>query len=293
MKRKTFTALRFVENRFSLLFAVYVVSFLLCFSLSAFMPHREEGRYALLLALLLIAFYLPLLFLLRSEEGRNAPLGMNRIKKVFLPEAGMLAAAAFALGTGGALLYQGISFPLPVYGMAIFPEKFSLFSFFALVLVSAFCEEILVRGALQTHFATLGSFLAVAVSACLSAALCFSLSALPLFLLAGLLCAIARSRTESVFSALTCAVLFRLGIYLVALSLWRAPAEAIGTVALSLVFLSVFLLLAVGAFFTGKGKHKRRERAERDSGRQRLALVLLAACALALSTGASFLIPIM
>lgn len=292
MKRQNFMVLYLVENRLFLLLSMYAVSFLLCFLLSALMPAKGENLYLLLLLLSLVAHYLPLLFFLRSEEGRHASLGMTRVKKAFLPELFLLCAAAFLLGTGGALFYHARIFPTALYGTVPFPREFSFLSFLALVLFSSFCEELLVRGALQTYFRSFGSVTALFASACFSAAFGFSLLSLPFWLLMGAVCAVARDRTATLFSSLACAVLGRLGIYLASLSVWQSVCDAVGTVLFSLLLVGAAVLCVVCALVAGRHKKKQRGYVEADGGKQRFAVVLSAMAALGLSIGASFLISI-
>ena len=129
MKRTPFGAIRLLEDRFLMIFSVYAVSFLLCFFLSWMRRGANANTEAVLFTLPLLAVYLPVLFFLRSEEGRDAPLGLKRIEKAFWPEEILFIVCAFALGTGGALLFGKLSLPLCFYGMAL-PDTFSFLSFF-------------------------------------------------------------------------------------------------------------------------------------------------------------------
>ena len=293
MKRRAFNTLRFVENRFSLLLSVYAVSFLLCFLLSVWLPGEGETLPLLLLALPLVSLYFPLLFFLRSEEGRRAPFGLSRVNKAFFTETLLFAFAALCLGAGGILFYRYLSLPFVFYGSVTLPETFSLLFFIAFVPVTAFCEEMLVRGVLQTHFTTFGSWPAVLASALLSAALCLSVTALPLYLLAGGLCAIVRDRTSSVLPALLCAALWRFGAYLASASLFGAVLTARAPLLVSVLLLFVAALLLLGAMLSRKGKKRHHVAISKENGRTRWLILAWALCALLLCFGAGILLPTM
>ncbi len=290
MKQEKRKALRFLENRFLLLLSVYAVSFLLCFLFAALLPTEGELLYPLFLVVPFVAFYLPLLFFLNSEEGYRAPIGLDRVKKILVPELALYTVASFFLGTGGALLYRFLGWSFSLYGGVAFPGKFTVLSFFGLVILSAFCEEMLVRGALQTHFTAFGSFLAILTSACFSSAYGFSVSTLPFLFFTGLLCAVARDRTKSLFSALSCAVVWRVGVYLVFLSVWEGLSQGIGGLVMPLIFIALALLFAVLALFTGRSKIRETGYRDEEERKRKVGATLFALLALLLSFGASFLI---
>lgn len=289
MERKPFSKIRFLENRFWMLFSVYSGSFLLCFFLAWMEKGGEANADAYIAALPLLAFYLPLLFFVQSEGGQEASLGMERIEKAFLPQGLLFLVSAFTLGTGGSLLCGSLGLPLLVYGLAL-PTSFSPLSFFAVVFLGAFCEEMLLRGALQARLASFGAKIAVPISTCLSAALCFSLTSLPLFLAVGGLCAFVRHRAHSVWAALWVAASARLGIYLVAVGAWQSLGDKAGVGLLSALLLAAALVSFVALFFARGGKPITYEATEGD-GKNGVIACLLALLFLGLSVGASFLIP--
>lgn len=287
MKRKPFTALRFHENGFLVIFSVYTLSFLLCFFLALMGRGVERVTEAVLFMPPLLAVYLPVLFLLHSEEGRESPLGAQRIKKECWTAEILFVFCAFALGTGGALLCGKLGLPLFFYGMAL-PTDFSLLSLFAVVVFGAFCEEILLRGVMQTHLATLGEVASVLVSASLSAALGLSLSSLPLLLAAGGLCAIARHRTDSLWGSVFVSAVARLGIYLVSADVWQGLVARAGVVLLSVLLLSFATVAFVAVFFVSRQRYTNRTVCR--NRKECVTACLLALLFLGLSVGASFLI---
>lgn len=280
-----------MENRFLLLLCVYAISFLLCFLFTVWMPREEKLLYPLFWVAPLVSLYLPFLFFLNSEAGYRAPIGLNGVRKIFFPELALYTLSSFFLGTGGALLYRFFSWPLALYGGVVFPEKFSFLSLFGLVFLSAFCEEMLVRGAVQTHFTAFGSFLAILFSACLSAAYGFSVLAIPFCFSTGLLCAVARDRTKSLLSALSCAVFGRFGAYLVSVSAWETLTQQISGVVLPLILIAAGVLFAVVAIFTGRNKIRETGYKAEEERTRKVVAASVALFALLLSFGASFLIP--
>ena len=291
MKRKLSGASRLLENHFFLLFSVYAVSFFLCFFLSWIKAKNEVRADVFLFALPLIAMYLPFLFFSHSEEGRKLSVGLRAIPGEYAVDMLLLMASSFALGTGGALLYQKLSLPLLWNGMAV-PTEFSLLSLVAVVVFGAFFEEILVRGAMQGHLASAGAACAVSLSACFSAALCFSAFSLPFFLILGALCAFSRHRTGSVFGAFGVSAFARLGFYLVNCGAWKRVVERVGGRLSVLLMLGLSFLLLCSVFFL---KHQRQGVSQLTFvGRKGGAVLwLLALLFVGLSVGGAFLLPIM
>ncbi|MBO7170886.1 MAG: CPBP family intramembrane metalloprotease [Clostridia bacterium] len=289
MKRKLFGASRLLENDFFLLFSVYTVSFVLCFFLAWIKARNGALADAYLFAIPLIAMYLPFLFFSYSEEGRKISVGLQAVKQGCGVDVLLLSISALAFGTGGSLLYQSLSLPLLWHGMAI-AKEFSVLSLVAVVAFGSFCEELLVRGAIQGHLTSLGTIRAVALSACFSAALCFSVSSFPFFLILGGLCAFARQRVGSVWGAFVASFAARLGFYLSHCGVWKGAVERIGGTLLSLLFLALALGSFCSVFFL---KHRKQSVSQETFvGRKgSAALWLLAILFVGLSVGASFLIP--
>ncbi len=291
MKHREDTSSGFLENRFALLVATYAASFFLLAAAVLFLPHTlwEKAPLALLIVAVVV-FYIPALFFLQSENGKEAELGACPLPKREWGPLALWALSAFAFGACGSLLYNSLDKALLLYGVIEMPASFSFVSFFTFVIVCPFCEELLCRGLIETHFLAHGPVLSVFCSACLSAAFGFSFFALPFFLVMGLLLSIVRLRTGSLFSALACASFLRLGMYLSSVGIWQDVAAFMGKMWTAIAFGLLALALFFTALFVKRRKRQTLHFKTHDSADKKSTSVLFSILALALSIGVSFLI---
>ena len=288
MKNKQRTSIRLLDNRTFLLYFTYVISFLLLFGLRfLYSGAASEHTYAVMLAAMLLALYLPVLFFLQSEGGKGADIGLGKLRKRYALPFFLFLIGSFFMGAAGATLYSLFHKSLSVYGVG-FPESFSGVYLLLFVLVPSFGEEFLCRGLLQTRLAGGGVLISVFCSAWLSAAFCLDIALLPFYFLAGVILAVARNFFCSFLSSFACAVCLRLGLYFSRLDLWSFLGEAWGGALGASVFGFVFLsFVGLALWLVFKRRPKREAAREEDCTRT---IVAVSVAALLLSVGGAFLL---
>ena len=182
----------------------------------------------------------------------------------------------FLLLSGMIMLISGCTLLGLICGMMNAQPSFTLYDTFSSVhdgtaeasvrliltygLLPAFCEELVFRGILCTEYEKHGILFASLISSLFFAFLHFDLTALPVYLFAGLLLAAVRYVTHSTIASMIVHLGYNLfGIFLQAgLS---GYCRSTGSIGLLVILLIAFLLLSA-AFFCGETSRILRRRAE-------------------------------
>ena len=235
---------------------------------SAFLD--RENRYLATILLQLMIFPLPAYLYIRLR-GKDfyKQLGFRKIKLSHL----------FLLLSGMLMLISGCTLLGIVCGMMNAQTSFTLYDTFASVhdgsaeasirlilaygILPAFCEELVFRGILCAEYEEHGILFASVISSLFFAFLHFDLSALPVYLFAGLLLGAVRYVTHSTVASMIVHLGYNLfGIFLQAgISGYCRSTGSIGL----LVIILIALLLLSAAFFCGETSRILRRRAEGDS----------------------------
>ena len=228
---------------------------------------NRDNRYLSTVLLQLMIFPLPAYLYIRLRgKGFVKKLGLSGIKLSHL----------FLLLSGILMLVSGCTLLGLVCGMMNAQTSFTLYDTFASVhdgsaeasirlvlaygLLPAFCEELIFRGILCAEYEQHGIVFASVVSSLFFAFLHFDLTALPVYLFAGLLLAAVRYVTRSTIAAMIVHLGYNLfGIFVQAgLSGYCRSTGSIGL----LVILLIAGLLLSAAFFCGETSRILRRRAE-------------------------------
>ena len=229
----------------------------------------RESQYLSIILLQLMIFPIPtyLYVRLRGAEHTKA-LKRERIKLSHL----------FLLVSSSLVLIAGCTLLAMLGGMMSAQPSFTLYDTFssandgsvgatlrlilAYGILPAFCEELVFRGILCTEHEKHGILYAAAVSSLFFAFLHFDLTALPVYLFAGMLLAIVMYVTRSAIAAMVVHLCYNLfGIFVQAgLSGYCRSTGSIGL----LVVLLIALLLLSSAFFCGEVSRILRHRARAD-----------------------------
>lgn len=234
---------------------------------SAFLS--RESEYLSIILLQLMIFPIPAYLYIRlkpREFVKSLRLGGLRLSHLFL-----LLSASLALICGCTLLGM-------LCGMMSAQPSFTLYDTFASVndgsvgatirlvlaygLLPAFCEELVFRGIICSEHEKHGILYASVVSALFFAFLHFDLSALPVYLFAGMLLSLVMYVTRSSIAAMIVHLCYNLfGIFVQAgLSGYCQSTGSIGL----LVVLLIALLILSAAFFCGEVARILRRRAKAD-----------------------------
>ena len=234
---------------------------------SAFLS--RESEYLSIILLQLMIFPIPAYLYIRlkpREFVKSLRLGGLRLSHLFL-----LLSASLALICGCTLLGM-------LCGMMSAQPSFTLYDTFASVndgsvgatirlvlaygLLPAFCEELVFRGIICPEHEKHGILYASVVSALFFAFLHFDLSALPVYLFAGMLLSLVMYVTRSSIAAMIVHLCYNLfGIFVQAgLSGYCQSTGSIGL----LVVLLIALLILSAAFFCGEVARILRRRAKAD-----------------------------
>ena len=250
-----------------LVLVIYALLLLSRFIDGAFLS--RESEYLSIILLQLMIFPIPAYLYIRLKPRdyvRSLRLGRPRLSHLFL-----LLSASLVLICGCTLL--GL-----LCGMMVAQPSFTLYDTFASVndgsvgatlrlvlaygLLPAFCEELVFRGILCTEFEKHGILYASVISALFFAFLHFDLTALPVYLFAGMLLSLVMYVTRSTVAAMIVHLCYNLfGIFVQAgLSGYCKSTGSIGL----LIILLIALLLLSAAFFCGEVARILRRRAQVD-----------------------------
>lgn len=257
------------ENKYAawLIFSVYAL-LLLSRVIDTFFLTAENAYLSTILLQLLI-FPIPAYLYIRLRG--NALKGRLALRPPALSHLFLLLSAILMLICGCTLLAL-------VCGMMNAQPSFTLYDTFASLhdgtaeasirlvlaygLLPAFCEELLFRGILCAEYENRGILYASFLSSLFFAFLHFDLSALPVYLFAGLLLAAVRYVTRSTVAAMIVHLGYNLfGIFVQAgLSGYCRSTGSLGL----LVILLIALLLLSSAFFCGEVSRILKRRGTRD-----------------------------
>ena len=250
-----------------LVLVIYALLLLSRFIDSAFLS--RESEYLSIILLQLMIFPIPAYLYIRLKPRdyvKSLRLGGLRLSHLFL-----LLSASLVLICGCTLLGM-------LCGMMIAQPSFTLYDTFASVndgsvgatlrlvlaygLLPAFCEELVFRGILCAEHEKHGILYASVISALFFAFLHFDLTALPVYLFAGMLLSLVMYVTRSAAASMIVHLCYNLfGIFVQAgLSGYCKSTGSIGL----LVILLIALLLLSAAFFCGEVARILRRRAKAD-----------------------------
>lgn len=231
----------------------------------------QGGQYLSTTLLQLLIFPIPAYLFIRLCGHDRACVKGLRLRPFRLSHLFLLISAVLILISGCTLIGM-------VCGMMTAQPSFTLYDTFSSVhdgsagatvrliltygLLPAFCEELVFRGILCAEYERYGIVYAASVSALFFAFLHFDLTALPVYLLAGLLLAVVMYVTRSVIAAMVVHLGYNLfGIFVQAgLSGYCRSTGSVGL----LVILLIALLLLSAACFCGEVSRILRRRAETD-----------------------------
>ncbi len=246
---------------------IYALLLLSRFIDAAFLS--RESQYLSIILLQLLIFPIPAYLYIRTRERgyvRRLRLSPPRLSHLFLLLSGIL------------MLISGCTLLGLLCGMMKAQPSFTLYDTFASIndgsvgatirlilaygLLPAFCEELVFRGILCAEHEKHGILYASVISALFFAFLHFDLTALPVYLYAGLLLSLVMYVTRSAISAMVVHLGYNLfGIFVQAgLSGYCRGTGSIGL----LVILLIVLLLLSAAFFCGEVARILRRRAKVD-----------------------------
>ena len=268
-KQQDFLRGKFAVSNAATILVLVIYALLLLSRLidSAFLS--RESEYLSIILLQLMIFPIPAYLYIRlkpREFVKSLRLGSLRLSHLFL-----LLSASLALICGCTLLGM-------LCGMMSAQPSFTLYDTFASVndgsvgatirlvlaygLLPAFCEELVFRGIICAEHEKHGILYASAVSALFFAFLHFDLTALPVYLFAGMLLSLVMYVTRSAIAAMTVHLCYNLfGIFVQAgLS---GYCQSTGSVGLLVVLLIAVLILSA-AFFCGEVARILRRRAKAD-----------------------------
>ena len=229
----------------------------------------RESQYLSIILLQLMIFPIPAYLYIRLKP--KAFVKGLRLERIKLSHLFLLLSASLMLITGCTLLGM-------LCGMMTAQPSFTLYDTFASVndgsvgatvrlilaygLLPAFCEELVFRGILCAELEKHGILYASAVSAVFFAFLHFDLTALPVYLFAGMLLALLTYVTRSAVAAMIVHLCYNLfGIFVQAgLSGYCKSTGSVGL----LVIVLIALLLLSSAFFCGEVARILRRRARAD-----------------------------
>lgn len=268
-KRRDFLCGRMAVSNSATILALSIYALLLLSRLidSAFLS--RESEYLSIILLQLMIFPIPAYLYVRlkpKEFTKSLRLGGLRLSHLFL-----ILSASLMLICGCTLLGM-------LCGMMTAQPSFTLYDTFASVndgsagatirlvlaygLLPAFCEELVFRGILCAEHEKHGILYASAVSALFFAFLHFDLTALPVYLFAGMLLSLVMYVTRSSVAAMVTHLCYNLfGIFVQAgLSGYCRSTGSVGL----LVVLLIALLILSAAFFCGEVARILRRRARAD-----------------------------
>ena len=268
-KQQDFLRGKFAVSNAATILVLVIYALLLLSRLidSAFLS--RESEYLSIILLQLMIFPIPAYLYIRlkpREFVKSLRLGSLRLSHLFL-----LLSASLVLICGCTLLGM-------LCGMMSAQPSFTLYDTFASVndgsvgatirlvlaygLLPAFCEELVFRGIICAEHEKHGILYASAVSALFFAFLHFDLTALPVYLFAGMLLSLVMYVTRSAIAAMTVHLCYNLfGIFVQAgLS---GYCQSTGSVGLLVVLLIAVLILSA-AFFCGEVARILRRRARTD-----------------------------
>ena len=268
-KQQDFLRGKFAVSNAATILVLVIYALLLLSRLidSAFLS--RESEYLSIILLQLMIFPIPAYLYIRlkpREFVKSLRLGSLRLSHLFL-----LLSASLALICGCTLLGM-------LCGMMSAQPSFTLYDTFASVndgsvgatirlvlaygLLPAFCEELVFRGIICAEHEKHGILYASVVSALFFAFLHFDLTALPVYLFAGMLLSLVMYVTRSAIAAMTVHLCYNLfGIFVQAgLS---GYCQSTGSVGLLVVLLIAVLILSA-AFFCGEVARILRRRAKAD-----------------------------
>ncbi len=250
-----------------LILAIYALLLLSRLIDTAFLD--RGSRYLSTVLLQLMIFPLPAYLYIRLRgKGFVKKLGFAPIRLSHL----------FLLLSGILMLISGCTLLGILCGMMNAQPSFTLYDTFASIhdgsaeasirlilaygLLPAFCEELVFRGILCAEYEEQGILFSSLVSSLFFAFLHFDLTALPVYLFAGILLAAVRYVTRSTVASMILHLGYNLfGIFVQAgLSGYCRSTGSIGL----LVILLIAILLLSSAFFCGEVSRILRRRAERD-----------------------------
>lgn len=229
----------------------------------------RDNRYLSTVLLQLMIFPLPTYLYIRLRgKGFAKRLGLRPVKLSHL----------FLLLSGALMLVSGCTLLGILCGMMNAQPSFTLYDTFASVhdgsteasirlaltygLLPAFCEELVFRGVLCAEYEEHGILFSALINSLFFAFLHFDLTALPVYLFAGLLLSVVRYVTRSTIAAMILHLGYNLfGVFVQAgLSGYCRSTGSIGL----LVILLIALLLLSAAFFCGEISRILRHRAQRN-----------------------------
>ena len=268
-KQQDFLRGKFAVSNAATILVLVIYALLLLSRLidSAFLS--RESEYLSIILLQLMIFPIPAYLYIRlkpREFVKSLRLGSLRLSHLFL-----LLSASLALICGCTLLGM-------LCGMMSAQPSFTLYDTFASVndgsvgatirlvlaygLLPAFCEELVFRGIICAEHEKHGILYASVVSALFFAFLHFDLTALPVYLFAGMLLSLVMYVTRSAIAAMIVHLCYNLfGIFVQAgLS---GYCQSTGSVGLLVVLLIAVLILSA-AFFCGEVARILRRRAKAD-----------------------------
>ncbi len=246
---------------------IYALLLLSRFIDAAFLS--RESQYLSIILLQLLIFPIPAYLYIRTREkgyARRLRLAPPRLSHLFLLLSSIL------------MLISGCTLLGLLCGMMQAQPSFTLYDTFSSIndgtvgasirlvwaygLLPAFCEELVFRGILCAEHEKHGILYASVVSALFFAFLHFDLTALPVYLFAGMLLAVVMYVTRSTVAAMIVHLGYNLfGIFVQAgLSGYCRGTGSIGL----LVVLLIVLLLLSAAFFCGEVARILRRRAKID-----------------------------
>ena len=250
-----------------LIFIIYALLLLSRLIDAAFLS--RESQYLSIILLQLMIFPIPAYLYIRLK-----PRGFVKSLRLTPPRLSQL----FLLLSAVLMLISGCTRLGLLCGMMTAQPSFTLYDTFASVndgsagatirlvlaygLLPAFCEELVFRGIICAEHEKHGILYASAVSALFFAFLHFDLTALPVYLFAGMLLSLVMYVTRSAVAAMVVHLCYNLfGIFVQAgLSGYCRSTGGVGL----LVVLLIALLLLAAAFFCGEVSRILRRRARTD-----------------------------
>lgn len=270
-KLKSFFKSEYALSKYApwLILSIYTLLLLSRFIDSAFLDRGNQYLSTILLQLMI--FPLPAYLYIRLKgKDFSKQLGLHKIKLSHL----------FLLLSGILMLISGCTLLGLICGMMNAQPSFTLYDTFASIhdgsaeasirlilaygLLPAFCEELVFRGILCAEYEKHGILFASVISSLFFAFLHFDLTALPVYLFAGLLLTAVRYVTHSTIASMIVHLGYNLfGIFVQAgLS---GYCRSTGSIGLLVILLISFLLLSA-AFFCGETSRILRRRAEGEDG---------------------------
>ncbi len=268
---------RFLKSRTALTVTVYLFSFLFCF-LGARYIRVAELSYMHLALLSVTAFFVPLMLYNQSEACHNARTVHGFLKISYLPRIFLWLLGLVMVSLALFLLFGKT---LTVYGFSFsYPDSIAdrVGAVAAFVILPSVFEELVLRGAWQSEAEEKGVLGAVFASALMTASLGYQVHSCVYLLVGGLVFALVKAQSGSLYASLLIAMLWRA----VMLLLFPLFGDTLLALPKRPLFIVLALVLGIAACFFALDRSKGVGEKCHGSG-ARIYFLGLSLCALALA----------